>query len=95
MKTEIVEFEHGYLRIPVDALEECCHQGPCDEDVEYWASQIDWEEQGMDDEAIKKTLEQYGGWERNELQDVDGNRERILWIAAGDYLENQKLEDLI
>ena len=89
MKTEIIQFNFGELELPVEALEACHHQGRCDEDVEFWVDQIDWESQNMTPAQIRSELEEHGAWDETELADDDANRERILWIAAGDYQDSQ------
>ena len=89
MKTEIIQFNHGELELPVEALEDCHHQGRCDDDVEFWVDRIDWESQNMTSAQIRSELEGHGAWDETELADDDANRERILWIAAGDYQESQ------
>jgi len=89
MKTEIIQFNHGELELPVEALEDCHHQGRCDDDVEFWVDRIDWESQRMTSAQIRSELEEHGAWDETELADDDANRERILWIAAGDYQDSQ------
>ena len=89
MKTEIIQFNFGELELPVEALEDCHHQGRCDDDVEFWVDRIDWESQNMTSAQIRSELEEHGAWDETELADDDANRERILWIAAGDYQDSQ------
>lgn len=89
MKKEFVSFNYGELELPVQALEECHHQGRCDADVDHWHSQIDWGSQSMDAEAIRKELYEYGAWDDEQLSDVIENQKRILWIAAGNWQEEQ------
>ena len=89
MKTEIIQFNFGELELPVEALEACHHQGRCDDDVEYWVDRIDWESQTMTPDQIRMELWGHGAWDETELADDDANRERILWIAAGDYQDSQ------
>jgi hypothetical protein len=43
----------------------------------------------MTSAQIRSELEGHGAWDETELADDDANRERILWIAAGDYQESQ------
>ena len=74
---------------PVEALEECYHQGPCDEDCEIWSNMIDWQKVGVNHQEMIEVLMEYGAWERKELQDsLTLTRQRFLWIAAGDFHEN-------
>ena len=94
MKTEqqtaIVSFNYGELCLPVEALEACHHPGPCDWDVEYWEKEINWKSQSMDAEDIRKTLYDYSDWD---VSDDLLNRQRILWIAAGNWQEERAEED--
>lgn len=86
MKTEIIQFNYGDLCLPVEALEQCHHQGRCDDDVEYWEKQIDWDSQNMDAEAIRKEVSDWSEWD---VSDDRENRLRILWLAAGNWQEDQ------
>ena len=90
MKTEIVSFNYGELVLPVGALEQCHHSGRCDDDVAFWVPQINWSAQSMTADDIRKELKDYGAWDEDELADDEANKPRILWIAAGDYQENEK-----
>lgn len=87
MKSHIISFNYGELELPVAALEECHHQGRCDDDVEYWVDRIDWDSQTMTPDQIRSELAGHGAWDESELANDDDNRRRILWIAAGDYQE--------
>lgn len=37
----------------------------------------------IDPDDIRAELKEYGAWDADELADNDANRERIVWIAAG------------
>ena len=89
MKTEIIQFNFGELELPVEALEDCHHQGRCDDDVEFWVKRISWKTQSMTDSHILSELYEHGAWTDSELRDEKANRRRILWIAAGDYQDSQ------
>ena len=73
------------LRVPVEAVAECSHPGPCDSDVARWLPRVEWL---ADADTIRRTLKRYGAWDADELADDDANRARILWIACGDIREN-------
>ena len=88
-KSIYISFNHGELCLPVQALEDCHHQGACDDDVEHWHGQIDWSEQTMDADAIRSELAEDGAWDDEQLANDTDNQERILWIAAGNYQEEQ------
>ena len=86
---EYVSFNYGELHLPIEALKDCHHQGRCDDDVEYWHGQIDWDSQSMDADAIRSELSQYGAWDDEQLSKIKDNQERILWIAAGNWQDEQ------
>lgn len=65
------------------------HQGQCDEDVKA-ASEIPAIKRQLDkiDPAVLRSeLRGFGTWNDDELADHDQNIQRILWIAAGDIVE--------
>lgn len=85
MKNTYISFNYGELKLPIDALNDCHHQGSCDEDCEYWVDKIDWDAQTMGSDAIRMELSEYGAWDDEELANDDENKLRILWISAGNY----------
>lgn len=40
-------------------------------------------------DKIRDELKQWGGWEYEELEDDEANRERIVWLAAGNISDEQ------
>ena len=44
----------------------------------------------IDPEALRKELRECGAWSDEELADHKQNLQRILWIAAGDIVENSR-----
>lgn len=75
------QLNYGTITAPVECFEMCFHQGDCEPDVMYWidSDQIEW---GISDEDIRKDLDESGGWEDEELNDIQANRRRILWITS-------------
>lgn len=67
------------------------HPGPCDSDVLALSRhrKIRRQLERIDPEALRKELREYGAWDDEELADHEQNLQRILWIAAGDIVENQ------
>lgn len=41
---------------------------------------------------LKAELEEYGAWDDLELANMEENRRRILWLAAGDIWEHRDTE---
>lgn len=82
MKTAI--FNRFTLDLPNRCVEECSAQGACDDAVSYW-NRLDPVTKGLDGidpEAIRAELKEYGAWNTEELANDDDNRLRIIWIAA-------------
>jgi hypothetical protein len=65
------------------------HQGQCIDDVRDLLENKSIERQlnKIDPDDIRAELEEYGAWEREELSDNAANRERIIWIAAGNIID--------
>jgi len=80
---------HGSIefRLPGQCILDCSHAGQCDQDVEYWLTQLDLSE--IDPACLAIELSEYGAWEDDELQDHDLNLARLVWIAAGDLQETK------
>lgn len=76
-----------------DALS-ASHPGPCDEDVKILLQKdyIKAQFEKLDPADIAAELDEYGAWDDVELADVEQNRVRILWIAAGDIREEEREE---
>lgn len=61
------------------------HKGRCDEDVAALVrepeivSQLD----AINPDTLRAELKEYGAWDANELADDAQNRQRIVWLAAG------------
>ena len=87
-----ITFNRGELCLPIQALEDCHHKGACDDDVAFWHGKIDWDAQTMTADDIRAELAEYGNWDDEQLANVEDNQERILWIAAGNYQEEQRSE---
>jgi hypothetical protein len=86
-------FEHGFsLQLTRDQAESTFHQGDCLNEVRELLKNKNIERQlnKIDPEDIRRELKSTGGWESEELTDNEANRERILWIAAGNIVEEIK-----
>ena len=86
MKT--AQFNRFSFDMPSQAVEDCYHQGSCDEDVDFWHGKIDLSH--IDDEALARELQEYGAWDNKQLQDRTENEKRIIWLGAGDIQEAQE-----
>jgi hypothetical protein len=75
------------LTIPGDAVEACSQPGRVDDAVAYWVKRIAWPK-GCED-AIRRHLKDYGAWTAEQLADDAENRERLLFVAAGEIKESE------
>lgn len=89
MKTATAYFNRFALELPLGAVEDCSHQGQCDDDVEFWANKLIRPET-LTPELLAAELKEYGAWDAEELSDDDANWRRIVWLAAGNIREEQK-----
>jgi hypothetical protein len=66
------------------------HPGQCDAEVQALSEEPDIKKQldEIDPSLLYAELAEYGAWDDVELQDYAQNLQRILWLAAGDIVEN-------
>jgi hypothetical protein len=83
------------IEMTLEQANSASHQGQCDDDVQWLSEQPEIRAQldKIDPEILKEELRAYGAWEDDQLQDHEENLQRILWIAAGDIVENRPWED--
>lgn len=86
-ETRIAAFNRFELPMPKDCACDCHHQGVCDEDVAYWAKELD-RPKNITPELLKAELKEYGAWDNEQLNDDSANWERLIWIAAGNLQED-------
>jgi DNA-binding FadR family transcriptional regulator len=83
---------HGTIEIQMTKAqaESASHPGQCDDDVRALSNhrKIRAQLERIDPKTLRDELREYGAWDEEELADHDQNLQRILWIAAGDILEN-------
>ena len=83
---------HGTIEIEMTLAQaqSATHPGPCDSDVLALSNhrKIRRQLERIDAEALRKELREYGALDDQELADHEQNLQRILWIAAGDIVEN-------
>jgi hypothetical protein len=82
---------HGReIRMTSEQAQGASHQGQCDQEVRALseepeiAAQLD----SFTPDQLRESLAEYGAWSAEDLADHDQNRQRALWIAAGDIVEN-------
>jgi hypothetical protein len=66
------------------------HQGRCDEDVAELLKlpHIRRQLKKLDDATLAAELGEYGAWEEDELKDRAANEARVVWLAAGNIVED-------
>jgi hypothetical protein len=85
----IAHFERFCIEMDYDDAKSCSHTGKCDDDVArvlrkgYIVRQLD----AIGDADIADELQNYGAWEDFELADRDTIRTSIVWIAAGNIMD--------
>jgi len=86
-------FERFTLCMTKNDARACSHQEQCDGDVEDYlrhCKAINRQLGKIGPDGIRAELEEYGAWDTEELADDNANRKRIVWIAAGNIMEEQK-----
>jgi hypothetical protein len=63
------------------------HQGSCDSDVKVLVEELANELEQIDPVQLKRELADYGAWNERELANHQDNLERIVWLAAGNILD--------
>jgi hypothetical protein len=85
---------HGTIEIQMTMAqaESASHQGQCDDDVLALSNnrKIRAQLERIDPKILRDELREYGAWDDQELADHGQNLQRILWIAAGDIVENSR-----
>lgn len=88
-------FNRFEMRLPGQAVLDCCHSGRCDDDVERWTPKIQAQVEldGFTNrptpDKIRRELKEYGAWDEAELSDDDANWQRIVWIAAANISDDE------
>ena len=88
-ETRIAYFERFAIELPLAVAMSCSHPGECDADVEaaLRLSAVSNELDRITPDDIRAELGAFGAWDDEELSDDAANRERILWLAAGNICE--------
>lgn len=85
----IAYFERFTLEMPEECVNDCSHQGACDDDVAFWSGRLQRSEE-ITPERLAAELKEYGAWNTEELSDDDQNWHRLIWIAAGNLKEEMR-----
>jgi hypothetical protein len=81
------EFDIG---LTLEQARSASHQGQCGSDVEALSKvpEVAAQLAAIDPAALRRCLREYGTWDAGELADHEQNLQRILWLAAGDIMDN-------
>jgi hypothetical protein len=84
-------FNRFEIEMTLEQAKDCSHQGQCDADVEYLVHTPGMRRQlaKIPAASIAAELKEYGAWDDAELADAAANQERIVWIAAGNIVDEQ------
>jgi hypothetical protein len=87
----IASFDRFEIEMTKAQAENCSHPGACDADVLALSKnpKIIRQIKKIDPSKIAAELKEYGAWDEEELKDTDQNVQRILWIAAGNIVEDK------
>jgi hypothetical protein len=71
------------------------HQSSCDQDINELLQDpvIKWQLNKLDPSLIAKELQEYGAWDEKELQNIEQNKARLLWIACSEIIETLSSAD--
>ena len=72
------------VRVPPEAIDDCAHVGPCDDDVKHWITRVEWLATRED---LARMLRESGAWEDLDTADLETLRSRALWSLCCDERE--------
>jgi len=83
------DFERFSIQMTLSEANSAAHQGDCEADVIELLRlpKIRRQLKKIPDADLQAELSEYGAWDDEELQDREANEERIIWIAAGNIVE--------
>jgi len=80
-------FNNFEIRMTRREAQSASHYGPCDSDVAALTVKLRKQLDKLDPEQLRKELKEWGAWDAKELADHEANLRRIVWIAAGNIME--------
>ena len=86
----IAQFNRFEIVMTKKQAKACSHSGPCDADVESLVATpaIARQLRRISDIDLVAELRKYGAWDAQELADRPANDRRIVWIAAGNIMDD-------
>jgi len=90
----ITQFNRFEISLTMKQAVSASHSGQCDDDVNYLLTlpAIKRQLKKISDIDLVPELKEYGAWSEDELKNRIDNEQRIIWIAAGNIVDekNQK-----
>ena len=85
----IASFNRFEIAMTKKQAAECSHPGACDQDVAALVKTpaIARQLRRIPNVDLVAELQEYGAWDAQELADRAANDRRIVWLAAGNILE--------
>lgn len=82
-------FNRFEIQMTLVQAQSASHSGDCLEDVKELLKlpTIKRQLNKISDVDLIAELSEYGAWDNEELQDRESNNERIVWLAAGNIVE--------
>jgi len=83
-------FNHFEIEMTKEQANIGYHQGQCDDDVEYLLTipKIKRQLAKISDADLIAELSDYGAWNNKELSNRKDNELRIIWLAAGNIVDD-------
>lgn len=78
------------LNITKNEAKQGYHSGQCDYDIQQLKNvpRIKRQLNKLDPVKLISALSEYGAWDETELSDHETNKERILWLACAEIIDN-------
>ena len=94
-ETRIASFERFEFPLRLEIAQMCSHQGDCGPDIEQAMAmpEVRKELSRLSPSLVRAELWDYGAWEDEELQNHELNLARILWLGAGNIVEEASADD--
>lgn len=82
------------FQMTLEQAQSASHQGQCDADVRALSEvpEIATALTRISPETLRSELAEYGAWDELELADHDQNLQRLLWLAAGQIVDEAAQE---
>ncbi len=84
-------FNRFEIQMTKSQAQSASHQEQCDADVATLVQQpsIARQFRKIDPQAIRAELKEYDAWDAAELTDDAQNQQRLIWIAAGNIVDEK------